>query len=356
MSFFAVFMCVFSLLGALDRALGNRFGLGKEFEKGFHFLGIMVLSMVGMIVISPVIADLLAPVFSGMYRTLGLDPSIIPASLFANDMGGASLATQVAVDEKLGLFIGLVVSTMMGSTVSYNIPVGMGMVTAERHKDMFTGMLCGIVTIPIGCLAAGLFVAIPIAALLWNLLPLVIFSAVVVCGLLLAPKLSVKIFAGVGKVIHILITFGLAVALLKYLTGVEWIAGLPTYEEAALICVNASAVISGAFPFIFLVSKLLTKPARILGNKLGISDISAIGLVGTLATNATTYERMNHMDSKGVVLNAAFSVSASFTFAGHLAFTMAFDETYILPMIIGKLAAGLAAFILALMLYDRKNA
>lgn len=35
MSFMSKLALAFALLGALDRMLGNRFGLGKEFEKGF---------------------------------------------------------------------------------------------------------------------------------------------------------------------------------------------------------------------------------------------------------------------------------------------------------------------------------
>ena len=48
-------LLVFSVLGALDRILGNRFGLGKEFERGFELFGSMSLSMIGMLVMAPAI-------------------------------------------------------------------------------------------------------------------------------------------------------------------------------------------------------------------------------------------------------------------------------------------------------------
>ncbi len=35
-----------ALLGGLDQILGNRFGLGKKFEDGFHLLGPTAISMV----------------------------------------------------------------------------------------------------------------------------------------------------------------------------------------------------------------------------------------------------------------------------------------------------------------------
>ena len=128
MSAVTVIMVIFSMLGALDRILGNRFGLGKQFEKGFMLLGNMALSMIGMIIISPFLADLLQPVFGAVYDVLGLDPSIIPASLFANDMGGAPLSKEVALNADIGMFNALVVSSMMGCTVSYTIPYALGAV------------------------------------------------------------------------------------------------------------------------------------------------------------------------------------------------------------------------------------
>ena len=57
------------------------------------------------------------------------------------------------------------------------------------------------------------------------------------------------------------------------------------------------------------------------------------------------------MNKKGVVLNSAFAVSASFALGSHLAFTMAFDKVYVLPMIIGKIVSGVCAVVLALLIY-----
>ena len=60
---------------------------------------------------------------------------------------------------------------------------------------------------------------------------------------------------------------------------------------------------------------------------------------------------MDKMDKKGAVLNSAFAVSASFVFGDHLAFTMAYDSNYIVPMIVGKLVSGICAVIFALLIY-----
>ncbi len=353
MNFVAVFMCVFSVLAAIDRILGNRFGLGKEFEKGFMLFGTMALSMIGMIILAPAIADLLSPLFDFTANVLKIDPSIIPASFFANDMGGAPLASEIAQDAKIGGFNALVVSSMMGATISFTIPFALGAVKKEQHESVLLGMLCGIVTIPVGCFISGLALGIDVFALLYNLLPLVLLSAVIAVGLVLCPTICVKIFSVFGTFIKIVITFGLALGILRFLTGYELIKGLDTLENGAAVCLNASVVMSGAFPFLFIVGKLLQKPLRAAGRKMGINETSALGFVSTLATNVTTFGMMKDMDRKGTVLNSAFAVSAAFTLAGHLAFTLAFNADYIAPVIIGKLISGVCALLLAFIIYKR---
>ena len=82
-------MACFSILGALDLIIGNKFGLGKQFERGLTLIGAMAMSMVGMLVLAPLIAQLLEPVVSGMASVFGIEPSVVPAMILANDMGGA---------------------------------------------------------------------------------------------------------------------------------------------------------------------------------------------------------------------------------------------------------------------------
>ena len=45
-------MAVFALLGALDRIIGNRFGLGQEFENGILAMGSLGLSMIGIMLLA----------------------------------------------------------------------------------------------------------------------------------------------------------------------------------------------------------------------------------------------------------------------------------------------------------------
>ncbi len=353
MSVISIIMLVFAILGAADRILGNKFGLGAEFDRGFNLLGAMALSMVGMISLAPLLADILKPCFDGFYKLLRLDPSIIPGALFANDMGGDPLAREIMRDEKVGMLHALVTSSMMGCTISFTIPYAMGIVEKSRHKDMFFGMLCGIITIPLGCFVAGLVTGIPLWMLLYNLLPLFLFSGVLVVGLLKAPKLMIKIFNVLGVAMRVLITAGLILAIFQDLTKVTVIKRLGSVWEGADVCFRAAMTLAGAFPFMFVVAKLLQKPIGVLGKRLKVNETAAAGFVATIVSCAPTIEMVNRMDKKGIVLNAAFFVPAGFALGGHLAYTNSIDGDYVLPMLLAKLVAGLAAVAVALFLYKR---
>ena len=49
----------------------------------------------------------------------------------------------------------------------------------------------------------------------------------------------------------------------------------------------------------------------------------------------------------------SFAVSGAFTFAGHLAFTLAYNADYLPAMIVGKLSAGILAVVVGMFLYKR---
>lgn len=353
MKYLTVVVLIFSVLGALDRILGNRFGLGTEFEKAFNLLGAMALSMIGMIIIAPYLAELMKPVSAFFSDVLGMDASIIPASLFANDMGGASLASEMSTNKAVGMYNALVVSSMMGCTISFTIPFALGVVKKEQHRELMSGLLCGVVTIPIGCIVSGIICRLPFLQLIGNLVPLVVFAVIIALGLIFIPDLCIKIFKIFGIFITIIITIGLSLGIIKFLTGFEPIKGLADIKDGADICLNAAIVLSGSFPFMFILSKLLARPLKSVGGKLGINEASVIGIISSIASSATAFGMMDRMDKKGVVMNAAFSVSGAFVFGSHLAFTLAFDGSYVLPVIVGKLVAGISAVVLAQLIYDR---
>ena len=348
-------MACFSILGALDLIIGNKFGLGKQFERGLTLIGAMAMSMVGMLVLAPLIAHLLRPMVSALTSVIPIEPSVIPAMILANDMGGAPLAMEFATNEQVGYYNGLIVSAMMGVTISFNIPFAMGVVPKEKHEPLMLGILCGIVTTPVGSLVAAFMLKLPIKELLGSILPLFLFAGVLAVLLFMFPTQCVKAFKVLGKVITTIIIIGLAAGIFEALTAIEIIPYTAPIQEGFDVCVNAAMVMSGAFPLVYILSKVLDKPMRKLGSLIGVNAVSALGFVSTLATNVTTYGNMQDMDDKGAMLNSAFSVSAAFVFAGHLAFTLSFNGDYAVSMIVGKLVSGIASVFVAVLLHKIIN-
>ena len=361
MNIVTVIMVIFAVLGAADLIFGNRIGIGEEFKKGFMMLGELVLSMVGMIVLAPLFAHLLASPLQKLSEWILIDPSAFIGSILANDMGGAKLCAEIAGNEDVGAFSGLIIGSMMGATVSFTLPFVMGATQKSQRKLILLGLLCGICTIPVGCFIGGVMAGIPIPLLLLNLIPLILLSAVLAVGLLKYPNVTVKVFNVFGVFIRVLVIAGLAIGITEYLLGIDVVPYTAPIEEGASIVFNIACVMAGAFPLLYLISKLVARPLGAIGRKAGMNETGVLGFVATLATSVTTFGMMKDMDDRSVILNSAFAVSAAFTFADHLAFTISFREEYLPIVIVGKLISGalavtLAAFISSKQATESKNA
>ena len=349
-------MVVFMALGAVDRILGNRFGLGEKFEEGIMAMGSLALAMIGIICLAPVLANLLRPVVVPLYQALGADPAMFAGTLLANDMGGAPLAQELALTQEAGQFGGLIVGSMLGPTIVFTIPVALGIINkAEDRPYLATGVLAGVITIPIGSFAGGLAAGFPVAMVLRNLIPIVLIAVLIAVGLWLIPGGMVKGFTVFGKIVVIVITVGLAAAIVETLTGLVLIPGMNPIDEGFSTVGAIAIVLAGAFPLVFVITKVFRKPLMGLGHLLGMNDIAAAGLVATLANNIPMFQMMGEMDRRGKVVNVAFAVSAAFVFGDHLGFTAGFDSTMIFPMIVGKLVGGVTAVAVAMLITGKEK-
>ena len=340
-------MVIFMVLGALDKCIGNRFGLGEKFEEGFMAMGSLALAMVGVISLAPVLASLLKPVVVPIFNFLGADPGMFGGTLLANDMGGAALSAELAVNPDAGLFGGLIVGSMMGVTIVFTIPVALGIIEESDQRFLALGVLAGIITIPIGSFVGGLVAGFPVMMVLRNLIPIVIIAALIAFGLWKFESAVIKGFTYFGKFVVIVITLGLAAAVVEKLTGIVLIPGMNPIEEGIAIVGDIAIVLAGAFPLVYVITKVFKTPLMGLGKVLKMNDVAAAGLVATLANSIPMFGMMKDMDDRGKIINVAFAVSAAFVFGDHLGFTAGFNSSMILPMIVGKLVAGITAVIVA---------
>lgn len=331
----------FAAVAALDRIFGSRLGLGKDFEKGIGMAGTLVLAMAGMLVLCPVISDMLMGISGASSRFF--DFSIIPAVLLANDMGASQIAMGLAASSEVGYLNGMVVSSMMGCTVSFLVPYVLQVTNKKLHNDIIFGLLCGIITIPVGVAVAGLILGVDIVSLVFVLLPLLAFAAVVGVGIMKFERATVRIFIAVGWIIKAIITFGLFVGIVHFVTGFEIIPGIDSLGNVMKTLTSIICVMVGAFPLISVLERLLKKPLSLMGRGLGVNETSAFCMLVTLGTSVTTFEMASKMDRRGLVMNSAFAVSASFMFIDHLAWTMSVAPDCTLTVIVGKFVSAICA-------------
>ena len=343
-------MAAFAVLGALDRIFGNNFGRGQEFESGILAMGSLAMAMIGVITLAPVLAAILKPVVVPVFSFLGADPAMFAGSILACDMGGGALAAQMTEDPQAALLGGVLTGSMLGATIVFTIPVAMGILEAEDRPAMAKGILCGIVTIPLGVFAGGLVAGFPVSMLLPNILPIVLIAALIALGLWKAEGAMIRGFAGFGKGVVAVITAGLAAAVVEELTGFVIIPGMAPISDGFETVGAIAIVLAGAFPLVFVLTKLLRRPLTRLGKLIGINETAAAGLVASLANSIATFGLVKEMDNRGKVVNIAFAVSAAFVFGDHLGFTAGFAPEMLPAMIVGKLVGGISAVVVALWL------
>lgn len=348
-------MAAFAVAGAIDRIFGNRWGLGKEFEAGIFAMGSLALAMVGIVCLAPVLASLLKPVIVPVFAFLGADPAMFAGTILACDMGGGALAVELAASHQAAMLGGVLTGSMLGATVVFTIPVAMGILEEKDRPVMAQGILCGIVTIPLGVLAGGLTAGFPIGMVLRNLIPIVIIAALIALGLWRAENAMVRGFEVFGKLVVAVVTVGLAAAIVEALTGFVIIPGMAPISEGFETVGTIAIVLAGAFPLVFAITKLLRKPLMAAGRWLGINDAAAAGLIASLANSIATFGMVKDMNRRGKVVNIAFAVSAAFVFGDHLGFTAGFAPEMIGPMIVGKLVGGVSAIAVAMWLTGKEE-
>lgn len=342
-------MAIGAVVGGLDRIFGNKLGLGEKFEEGFNSMGPLALGMVGIVVLSPVIAQVLGPIIIPGLTAIGADPAIFGAIL-PNDTGGFPLAMELAMNPEAGLYSGLIVASMLGCTIVFSIPVGLGLIEKKDRPYFAKGLLIGLMAVPIGSIIGGFIAGYDMNMVIVNSVPVVIISVLLAIGLKFIPNKMIKGCIYFGNFIVALITVGLVAAAFESMTGVVIIPGLSPINEALGIIGEIGIVLLGTFPVLAILTKLLDKPLSIIGNRLGMDSTSTAGLIFTLANSIPVYKMMKDMNPRGKIINTAWLVPATAALGDHLGFTAGVHPEAIPAVVISKIIAGVIAVGLAMML------
>ena len=207
------------LVGMADSLTGNHFKIGETFQRGFRLIGSMMISMAGIMALAPVIAGWIAPLILPLFWQLQMDPSIV-SILMGNDMGGYQMAKSLAEDPQVGMMLGGITAGMFGGTLTFSIPLGFSLIQGDARKSFSKGMLIGIGCIPVGSIAGGLVLGIAPSKVLWNNIPVLFLTVLIVLGFVCMQDRLVKIMEIFGKIIEWTGTIGIGIGAFTYLTGI----------------------------------------------------------------------------------------------------------------------------------------
>lgn len=345
---------LFFVIGGMDYIFGSPLKLGNKFEEGIKTMGALALGMTGIYSLAPIISKLLSSFILPFSKFLKMDPSIIPSAFIAVDMGGYQIATKIALSKEIGQFSGVIIASSLGATISFTLPVALGLISKDDEKYFLKGVLIGIVSIPFGCFAGGLWQGININILLYSLWPILLLAMIFVIGLVKLPKVLIYTFKVFGKFIISLSIIGLLLQGLYAILGIELISGLVPIKECMYIVGKIAFVLGGAYPMLTVLNRIFKEGFERLGKRLDINSASVSGLIGNLASNLLIFGTYKEMDSKGKIICTAFGVSGAFVFGGQLGFVSGVAPNMLGAFIISKFAGGLVSILLAKWLYERE--
>ena len=357
-------MMIFMILGAVDKAMGNKRGYGAAFDEGFQAMGPLAIAMVGVIAAAPVLSMVLRPIVGPIYQMLGSSPSIFATTLLLADAGGYPLAVELAGENiVMGQFAGIIVGCTMGCILLFDIPVALTLIQKKDRPLLACGILVGVITAPVGCFVGGIVMnamtdySMHLGAMLLSLLPVILVAAVLAAGLWFKPIALMNGFAKFGAFVTGLIAIFVAIAVFQYETGIRLplfrlmveagTDGVSPLANSIEILGDIAFVLLGAFPMVEFIKRHFDGALAKVGGKLGMNETASAGIVATLANNIPTFQMMKDMNPKGKLMNVAFASCAAFMFGDHLGFVAGVNADMIVPMIFAKLACGLSALFLA---------
>lgn len=367
-----------AILGAFAAIKNSEQGLGQQFMEGLHAVGHIFVPAAGIMASIPYLSWFINKVCGPFFATIGADPAIAATAILATDMGGYQLAQELATSYE-GWIMAMIVGFMAGATIVFSIPMGLAMLDKRDHKYMALGVMSGILTIPIGAFISSVLVVvtnskirdviststdssyeftISYLKIFANLSPLIIFVLVLAAGLYFLPDVMIKGFMWFGRIMDAGIKLVLVFSIVEIFTGLfsklfgSWgfhpiMADADDQFRALETAGYIGIMLAGAFPMVYLLQKYAGKQLETMGRKIGLSKEGSAGLVATIANILAMFKLVRTMSPKDKVINISFAVCAAFLLGDHLSFTANFQPTLILPIIIGKLSAGVISIGLA---------
>lgn len=364
--------------GAVASIVSEDSELGRQFLEGINAIGPIFLPVAGIMAAAPFLTKIVTIIFGPVFQWLGADPAIAATSIVAVDMGGYQLADMLAQSRESWI-MAMVTGFMSGATIVFSIPVALKMIRREDRDYLALGMMSGFLMIPVGVLISSLIISLTnplirqnvatageaayqldlnIGLILHNLLPLTVLCVGIALGLMYIPKIMIKGFNWFGKFMDSALRIIVVSCIIEYFTGFftsvfgVWgfepiIADEKDIVRALEVSGYIGIMLCGAFPMVYLLRKYLAKPLDLVGRKLGLSVDAVAGILACAANALALFSMIEKMQPEDKVKCLAFCVCSAFLIGDHLSFTANFQPSLILPVLTGKLIAGILSVYVA---------
>ncbi len=345
-----IIMCLIAfgvILGGTDRILGNKLGYGERFENAFKMLGPIGLSMAGIICLAPILSAVIGSTVGGLCDLLHIDPSIF-GSVLAIDMGGYTLAMDLAKNPAAGLFSGVIVASVFGCTVVFTLPVGLGMLYPQDHPSFIRGILLGFPVMPVSILAGGWVMGLDTITILWSSMPVLLVTALLALGVLKNPEAMNKGFQVFARIVKIIATIGLSLGAAQHIMKVQFIPQMTPLKDAMMTVSSICITMLGAMPLALLVQQLLRRPFDWIQKKTGLNGVSTTAFLLGMVTVTPALAMIRDMDKRGKIVISTFMVCGVCGFGAHLAFTMSMAPEMVPALLTTKIIGSLLGALLGL--------
>lgn len=371
-----------AVVGGCASILKPESELGKQFLSGINTMGELFIPIAGIMASLPLLSTFILKFIGPVFTMLGSDSAIAANTFIAIDLGGYPLAQAVASSNE-AFVIATVVGYMAGAAIIFTLPVALQIVPKKFYEELSLGTMIGFLTIPLGVIISMVMIwltnpevrtvvsttntgqevqlSLNFLMILTNLIPLFIICFAMAIGLYKIPNKMIKAFELFGKAIDVYTKMIVIIVIVQMFTGFlsfipldPVVADIIDLNRALEVAGNIALMLAGAFPLVYLIQKYLSKPLDKIGSKFGLSSDLTSGVLASCANVVAALNMIGDSMSKiDMVSIIAFSVCGAFLIGDHLAFSANFHPTLLLPIMVGKLVAGLVAIMIVRIFFKR---
>jgi ethanolamine transporter len=356
---------IFTVIAGFDYINGNKYGYGNKYTEAWEAMAPMAISMVGITCLTPVFRIALTPFIAPIFGLMQSHQTMFAGAILDPAMGGYPLAVKLAPENYPLAMYSVILGSMLGATICFNIPVGLSMIRPNHRIFFAYGTLVGIVSVPFGTVIGGLIMstgsfAMPLTDVFKNLIPIFVITVLLSISLYFFPFGTLRGFMHVSGAITFLMTFGALLAIFEEMTKIEfplWSTMIDDDGENVLMTIlevvaEIAMVLTGTIPLVHFIISMVGPLMGRAAKKIGLTEIDAGGLVASLPSALPMFGMFDDMSYKGMVFNAAFEVGAAYALGDHLAYLGSVEPDMIVPLIVGKMLGAFVALVICIFVAD----